>query len=176
MKRFFSIWSIAFLLIISAPLAAQEEFIEPPSREITTIPFIQLTGGIVIVQAKFSNFPDTLNFILDTGSSGISLDSSTAEYLKLKPTPTDRTIRGIATIHKVGFLYNQQLKFPGLTIDSLDFHVNDYSILTAVYGEQIDGIIGYSVFSRYILKIDYDVHKVSFWQKVPSGIPEVAIF
>src|SRR5205085_7895068 len=35
-------------------------------------------------------------------------------------------------------------------------------ILTAVYGEQIDGIIGYSVFNRYIVKVDYDSLKVSF--------------
>lgn len=162
MKRYFSIWSLLFLLLASN-VKAQEEFIEPPSRHITTVPFLQLTGGIVIVQAKLNNFPDTLNFILDTGSSGISLDSLTASYLKLEPVPSEKTIRGIASIHKVSFLHNQKLRFPGLTIDSLDFHVNDYSILTAVYGEQIDGIIGYSVFSRYIVKLDYDSNKVSFW-------------
>ena len=92
---------LGFLLLTAKPLAAQEEFIEPPSREITKIPFDMLTGGIVILHAKFGNFPDTLNFILDTGSSGISLDSLTAEYLKLKPTPTERTIRGIAGIRKL---------------------------------------------------------------------------
>ncbi|HYM95441.1 MAG TPA: signaling protein, partial [Chitinophagaceae bacterium] len=54
----------------------QEEFIEPPSRLLTRISFGQLTGGIILFQAKLDNFPDTLNFILDTGSSGISLDST----------------------------------------------------------------------------------------------------
>ena len=135
---------------------AQEEFIEPPSRQLTRLPFIQLTGGIVIIQAKLNQFPDTLNFVLDTGSSGISLDSSTVDYLKLKPQATSRTIRGIAGIKTVPFLYNQALHFPGLKVDSLDFHVNDYSILTSVYGERIDGIIGYSLLNRYIVKINYD--------------------
>ena len=139
---------------------AQEEFIEPPSQFLTRFPFTQLTGGIIILQAKLGNFPDTLNFILDTGSSGISLDSTTADYLRLKPVPSDRTIRGIAGIRKVPFLYKQKLRFPGLTVDSLDFHVNDYSILTSVYGERIDGIIGYSLLSRYILKINYDSLKI----------------
>ncbi|MEP6701257.1 MAG: aspartyl protease family protein [Bacteroidota bacterium] len=162
MKKILSCLLISFTCCSVSPLAAQEEFIEPPSRHLTTVPFLQLTGGIVILQAKLNNFPDTLNFILDTGSSGISLDSSTADYLKLKPIPTERTIRGIAGIHKVSFLYNQQLKFPGFSIDSLDFHINDYAILTAVYGERIDGIIGYSVLNRYILKIDYDSLKISF--------------
>jgi len=152
---------------------AQEEFVEPPSKFITKVPFYQLTGGIVLLQAKLDNFPDTLNFILDTGSSGISLDSSTAEYLNLKPVPSERTIRGIAVMKKVSFLYNRTLHFPGLSIDSLNFHTNDYSILTAVYGEQIDGIIGFSVFSRYILNINYDSLQLSFWTngtiKYPRG-------
>ena len=151
------------LFLLGQQVKAQEEFIQPPSKFLTRIGFTQLTGGVIILRATLNSFPDTLNFILDTGSSGISLDSATVAYLKLKPEASEKTIRGIAGIKKVGFLYNQKLHFPGLTIDSLDFHVNDYSILTTVYGEQIDGIIGYSVFSRYIVKIDYDSLKLDFW-------------
>jgi Aspartyl protease/PDZ domain len=165
MKKLFSCLVISLLLLSGKPLAAQEEFIEPPSHHLATMPFVQLTGGIIIMQARFANFPDTLNFILDTGSSGISLDSTTVDYFGLKGTPSERTIRGIAGIRKVSFLYNQQLHFPGLTVSNLDFHINDYAILTAVYGERIDGIIGYSVLSRYIMKVDYDSMRVSFWTK-----------
>lgn len=143
-------------------LSAQEEFIAPLSKKITSVPFTQITGGVVILKALLGNFPDTLNFILDSGSSGISLDSTTIKDLKLEATPTQRTIRGIAGIRKVSFIFDQELHFPGLTIDSLDFHINDYSILTAVYGIKIDGIIGYSVISRYILKLDYDSLRLSF--------------
>jgi Aspartyl protease/PDZ domain len=165
MKKAFYCFIVFITLISGTAVSAQEEFIEPPSKLITTIPFTQLTGGIVILQAKFGDFPDTLNFILDTGSSGISLDSTTVEYLQLKPTPTERTIRGIAGIRKVSFLYDQQLKLPGLVIDSLNFHINNYAILTAVYGERIDGIIGFAVLSRYIVKLDYDSMKLSFHTK-----------
>jgi hypothetical protein len=159
MKAFIS---ILVFLCLAIPGMAQEEFIEPPSKEITTMPFIQLTGGIIILQAKLDDFPDTLNFVLDTGSSGISLDSTTVAYFGMKPTPTDRSIRGIAGIHKVSFLYNHKLHFPNLTVDSLNFHINDYTILTQVYGERIDGIMGYSLFSRYIIKVDYDSMRVTF--------------
>jgi hypothetical protein len=73
----------------------------------------------------------------------------------------------------VSFVHDQVLKLPDLSIDSLEFHVNDYSILTSVYGERIDGIIGYAVLSRYILKIDYDSNKIEFWSrgslKYPRG-------
>ncbi len=171
MKKAIHCFAILCLLLQLQSVAAQEEFIEPPSRHVTTIPFIQLTGGIIILQARFSNFPDTLNFVLDTGSSGISLDSTTADYFGIKPTPTDKTIRGIAGIRNVSFFYNRQLHFPGLTIDSLNFHTNDYGILTAVYGERIDGIIGYSVLSRYIMKVNYDSMRISFWTPGTTRYP-----
>lgn len=162
MKRILYCFAMIILFLQPFKGQAQEEFIEPPSKFITSIPFIQLTGGIIIMQAKLDDIADTLNFILDTGSSGISLDSTTADYLNLKPSPSNRTIRGIAGIRNVSFLYNRKLRIPGLTIDSLNFHINDYSILTTVYGERIDGIIGYAVLSRYIVKLDYDSSRITF--------------
>lgn len=50
-------------------------------------------------------------------------------------------------------------------VDSLNFHVNDYSILSSVYGENIDGIIGYSFLSRYIVKVDYDSSMIYVYSK-----------
>lgn len=161
------------LLSICNELTAQEEFIEPPSRFLTRLHFNQLTGGVILLQGQFGNFPDTLNFILDTGSGGISLDSATAAYFKLNPVPSDKTIRGIAGIRMVSFVNNQKLKLGTLTIDSLDFHINNYDILTAVYGERIDGIIGYSVLKKFIFKIDYDSSRIDIYSrgtfKYPKG-------
>src|ERR1044072_6685000 len=90
--------TIPMLLLLLAVLSvqAQEEFIPPPAKLIAKFPFKLLTGGIITIKARLSNYPDTLNFILDTGSGGISLDSSTANYLKVPTTLSDRTIRGIA--------------------------------------------------------------------------------
>src|SRR6185503_7601907 len=100
-----------FLNIIFAGsvVFAQEEFVEPASKKLSTVRFVQLTGGTIIMQARLNDFPDTLNFVLDSGSSGISLDSITVLYLGLKPVPTDRNIRTIAGIRNVSFLFNQRL-------------------------------------------------------------------
>jgi hypothetical protein len=48
-------------------------------------------------------------------------------------------------------------------VDHLDFHINDYELLTSVYGVKIDGIIGYSFFRRFIVKLDYDDNKVEIF-------------
>jgi hypothetical protein len=66
------------------------------AKLITRFPFTQLSGGIVIVRAQIDNYPDTLNLVFDTGSGGISLDSTTAGYLKVTYVKTEKTIRGIA--------------------------------------------------------------------------------
>ena len=152
------------LLCLVKKSISQEEFVDQ-SRLLTRFHFIQFTGGVVLLKCLFGTFPDSLNFILDTGSGGISLDSTRVTELGLKPEPSDKSIRGIAGIRKVSFLYNQKLKLPNLTIDSLNFHVNNYDILTNVYGERIDGIIGYSVISKYIIKWNYDSSIVEFWSK-----------
>lgn len=147
------------LLICCLSMAkAQEQFIEPPSKHLSSIPFRMLTGGVVLLKAKVNDYPDSLNFILDTGSGGISLDSTTVVEFGIPVVPSDKSIKGIAGLRKVSFLYNATLKLPGLETDRLNFHVNDYGILTSVYGIKIDGIIGYSFLSRYIVSLDYDTH------------------
>lgn len=128
----------------------------PQVKFITRFPFIQYSGGVMVVKAQFNNIPDTLNFILDTGSGGISLDSATCAQLNIPLTQSDTVITGMGGSHKVRFAFNQSLHFKGLTVNGLNFHVNDYDVLTSVYGEKIDGIIGFSFFRRYIVKINFD--------------------
>lgn len=135
----------------------------PQAKLITRFPFLQYSGGVMVVKAKLNDIPDSLNFILDTGSGGISLDSATCARLKLKLIPSDTVITGMGNSHKVSFVFNQSLHFPGLTVDKLNFHVNDYDVLTSVYGEKIDGIIGYSFFRRYIVKINFDSSKLEVY-------------
>ena len=149
---------ILFLGLFAAliPASAQEEFIMPEAKLLTRFPFTQLSGGIVILRAQIDDHPDTLNFVFDTGSGGISLDSVTVQYLGFKKERSDRTIRGIAGIKMVEFAYNHTLKLPGLQVDKLDFHINDYELLTSVYGIKIDGIIGFSFLRRFIVHLDYD--------------------
>jgi len=144
------------LFCISAHVIAQEEFVPPPAAYVTTIPFTQLTGGIIILHGTFDDFKDSLNFVLDTGSGGISLDSITCDYYKLQVVPSDRIVRGIAGMKYVSFANDHTLHLQGVTVDRLDFHINNYDILSSAYGMHIDGIIGYSFFRRFIVFIDYD--------------------
>lgn len=158
---------LTLLIILSFPyfVKAQEEFVAPPAKLLTTFSFREFSGGVIVVKGLLNNYKDSLNFILDTGSGGISLDSETVAQLKVPTQLSDKTIRGIAGIRKVSFAYNNTLHLPDLQIDSLNFHINDYDVLSSVYGEHIDGIIGYSFFNRYIVKINYDSLLIHVYSK-----------
>lgn len=147
-----------FLLLFSGllPSQAQEIYVPPASEHVTTVPFRLVAESVILVNGMFPGYADSLTFVLDTGSSGISLDSAMASWMGLVPEPSDINIRGIAGVRKAYFLYNRQLQLGDELIDSLNFHINDYGFLSSVYGHRIDGVIGYSLFSRYIVKINYD--------------------
>ncbi|RYF90297.1 MAG: PDZ domain-containing protein [Chitinophagaceae bacterium] len=156
------------------PLAAgaQEVISTPGPKLITQFPFRQFSGGVMVIKARYENIKDSLQFILDTGSGGISLDSTTCDVYGLVGRKTDTTITGIGGKRKVSFLFNKKLQMPGLVLDSLNFHINNYEILTSVYGEKIDGIIGYSFFSRYIVNINFDTHMLEVYAPGKMQYPE----
>jgi len=139
---------------------------------ITRFHFKQFYGGVVVIQAQLNDIPDTLQFILDTGSAGISLDTATCVRLGIPLTPSDRIVRGLGGAKQVSFAMNRSLRLPGLVVDSLDFHVNDYELISQVYGLQVDGIIGYSLISRYIVNVNYDTEDISIYTKGKHTYPK----
>ncbi len=165
---------IAFFCCMQIGQSQQADF--PPAKLLTSFKFEQLTGGIVILHATLDNLTDTLNFILDTGSGGISLDTLTASYYKLPIVPSDRTVRGIGGTRNISFYNNGTLHFKGLTVENLDFHINDYEILTEVYGVRIDGIIGFSFLRRYIVGLDFNTQTISVYSPGLYKYPKSGTF
>ncbi len=147
---------LSIILLYNGNLHAQEEFVQAPAKLLTRFPFVLLNGGIIVLKAKVDNSADSLNFVLDTGSGGISLDSTTVSDLGFAVSKSSRTIRGIAGLRLVDFVYDHTLKLKGLDVPHLDFHINDYELLSSVYGVRIDGIIGFSFLRRFIVKVNYD--------------------
>jgi hypothetical protein len=162
-----------FLILFSVSALAQESFVQHPAEKLASFPFTTLTGGVIVVRVQLDGYPDTLNFIIDTGSGGISIDSLTCLRMKLPSEPSDKMVLGIGGIRKVRFVNHKKLRVGDLEIDSLNFHISDYSLLSSVYGDKIDGIMGFSFLSRYIVKIDYDNNIITVfsrgYMKYPKG-------
>ncbi|HEY2648293.1 MAG TPA: aspartyl protease family protein [Puia sp.] len=159
-----TLFSFILVMVCCCTLVAQKKS-NNSAKLITQVPFTTFTGGVVVVRAQLIGYPDTLNFIMDTGSGGISLDSTTCIRLNITPVLTDKLIMGIGGVRQLRYVNDRSLKLGTMQIDSLNFHVSDYDILSSVYGDRIDGIIGYSFLSRYIVKIDYDSSLVYVYSK-----------
>lgn len=168
MKQFFT---YILLLIGLGHTQAQEILPHTEAKYITSFPFHHFSGGVIVLKAKFEDVPDSLNFILDTGSGGISLDSSTCFEFNIPIRPSDTIITGIGGKRKVAFAFDKTLHLPGLDVKHLNFHVNNYDVLTSVYGQKIDGIIGYSFFSRYIVQVDFDSNRIHIYSPGQFNYP-----
>ncbi len=158
------------LLLPLAP-KGQEILSSPHSRTLTRVPLRLFSGGITLIRAALHEGGDSLNFILDTGSSGISLDSTTCAEKGIPTTLTDTTLTGLAGSQKVRYAFQRELRLPGLTVPGLSFHIYDYSLLSAIYGERIDGVIGYSFFSRYIVRLDFEQQVMEVCSPGPFRYP-----
>lgn len=156
---------VGFMYISIFSVYGQEKPSSPDAKRLVQVPFTMLTGGVIMVKGLLNNYPDSMNFIIDTGSGGISLDSLTCVRLGIPLEPSSYLIRGIGGIREVKFLYNASLKLDTLKTDSLNFHVNDYDILSSVYGIKIDGIIGFSFIKKFIVRIDYDSMYMEIFSK-----------
>ena len=166
------IYFVILFLFTLAGLQAQELLPRTESNFITKFPFKQFSGGVIVLKARFGDIPDTLNFILDTGSGGISLDSATCEEFNIQTRKTDTTVTGIGGAHRVSFAFDRTLYLPGLTVEHLNFHVNNYDVLSSVYGEKIDGIIGFSFFSRYVVKVNFDSSQIEVYTPGKVNYPK----
>jgi hypothetical protein len=113
-------------------------------------------GGVILVKAALFNSNDSLQFILDTGSGGISIDSSTCVEHNILINSSNKSISGIGGKSNVSFTSTTSICFPNLTLPPMPFHVYNYSQLSSIYGEKIDGVIGYAFFCKYIIKINFD--------------------
>lgn len=166
---------VLFLITVKSAIAGAQENKISSAALLTRLPFVTLSGGIIVIELKLGNFPDTLNFILDTGSGGVSLDSSTVSYFHLPITPTEKRLRGIGSMRKISYVMDQTLHFPNLDVEHLDIHINNYDLLTSVYGVKIDGIVGYSFLSRYIVKVNYDNSTLEIYSPGQIKYPRAGI-
>lgn len=157
----------------SVAVSGQDNKELPEARFITKFPFTQLTGGVILLKAQFDTLKEPFNFIFDTGSGAISLDSTTVEEFNILNKPSGKTVRGIAGIREVNVATDHTLTLPGLKVDSVDFYINNYDLLSSVYGVKIDGIIGYSIIKQFIIKVNFDSLNLEFYSpgkiKYPWG-------
>ena len=92
--------------------------------------------------------------------------------MNIRSVPSDKLISGVGGVRKLSFVRNKSLLLGQIRVDSLDFHIGDYRLLSSEYGDRIDGIIGDSFYTRYIVKIDYDSNEMYVYSKGNFNYPK----
>jgi hypothetical protein len=153
-------------------ITAQENTAITQVRPIAIMPFTQISGGVILIKACINDKTDSLNFILDTGSGGVSLDSTTSITLGINSIESDTVISGIGGVQKVRYAFDETLHIGGVKMEHLAIHRYDYGLLSSVYGEKIDGVIGYPFFKRFIVQIDFEHNQLLVYHSGKFQYPQ----
>jgi predicted aspartyl protease len=132
-----------------------------PNNPVTEIKFEKAFGGIVFFPAGV-NSTGPLQFLLDTGGAGSSVDREVANRLGLKMERGQASVSGNdalqvgvipeATIH-VG-----QSKFNGQLIAA------PLSPLEPIFGRALEGILGGNFMKQYVVELDFERDKMLLYE------------
>jgi hypothetical protein len=127
------------------------------NRKYITIPF-QLYNNLIVVKITYNNFL-TLNFILDTGvRSAILTDSKMALLMNPKYVRPVK-IGGLGGENEIDALIATGLSFTMAGLTGKDqlmiILTEDVFSLSKFIGTDVHGILGYEIFNRFVVEIDY---------------------
>lgn len=123
------------------------------------VPF-EIINNLIVVKVQVNN-SKPLSFILDTGASGSVINESRAKELGLRLEGEAEATTGGGSI-EASFAKGVALKFSGVTINGLTLTAISLSGLEAGLGHNVDGILGYEIFNRYVVEIDYISRIIKF--------------
>lgn len=134
-----------------------------PKKKSITIDF-KSSSNLIIIPVAINN-SDTLNFILDTGVKyPIITELPFVNKLNLNYLqPID--VKGLGdgeelTAYKSG---NNTISLNGLVAYDQEIHmiINESFQISQILGIPVHGMIGFNLFKDYVVKIDYETHKIT---------------
>ncbi len=147
---------VCFLLIISSNFAFSQDFKFKYGRKQQTIPF-SLIKNLIIVPI-YINDKGPFDFILDTGVNPMIItDPDLKESLRV-PFPRPIKISGYGNFEEIdAFLGATSVKIGDAEAESIStvFLKDDVLPISGFVGKKIYGLIGYSLFNSFVVKVSY---------------------
>ena len=139
------IHSLVVALALAATACGRSTVVaELPSELITNLHVV--VGSI--------NGSEPLALIVDTGASASVIDRSRAQQLGLATGQSEDARTGGGSV-EAAQIQNATLRLGEIEIPNLSLYAIDLTPLRAGLDLRIDGIIGYDLFNRYIVELDY---------------------
>lgn len=150
---------LAFMLTAAAAQNQKLGFYLTEGKKKTVIPF-QLYNNLIIVPVTMNGVVP-LNFILDTGvRTALLLDRTVSDMLRLNYTrrfiisgPGGERLLSALVTNNISFDIAPDIHGRGHSMLVLE---KDYLELSRNIGYEVHGILGYELFSRFVVKVDYE--------------------
>jgi hypothetical protein len=159
---------ISFVVFISLSVSAYSQrlgFSIDNNQRFVQVPF-ELHSNLIVVPVIL-NGAIPLKFVLDTGVRSVILTQKTfADILNFTYT-RKYTLAGVGEKKEI-LAYvspNITLQLPGITGNGHSVLVleEDYLELRNYLGTDVHGILGYDLFSRFVIKVDYERKMLTFY-------------
>jgi predicted aspartyl protease len=119
-----------------------------------------IVNNLVVLEARM-NDGRPMSFVLDTGASTSVVDAAAAARAGLKTGATDQATTGGGTVDAAE-IAGARVSVGPLVWNPLPLVAIDLSELRAGLGHPVDGILGYDVFARHVVEVDYVARVVRF--------------
>lgn len=151
--------------LFEPPTPAEKDYTFLSGKTSTEIPFVLSSNHIYIPVAVGDSKP--LNFVLDSGAGSPVVDTDVAKELGLVLVGKIAARGAGEGTQEANLMTLPSIKLGDLVIDSVSGATISLKFLNKYEGMAIQGILGYDVFSRFVVKIDYENQKLTLYE--PSG-------
>ncbi|AXT19134.1 hypothetical protein D7030_14080 [Flavobacteriaceae bacterium AU392] len=128
------------------------------------IPFEE--DGWIILEVTVNDSSEKLRFVFDTGFGSPAIDKSIADKLGIKPKYIMPNM-GVSGAAVFGVASKQKINFEDFSLKRLDFTIADLShIKLSPDDEPIQGILGYSLISKFVTQIDFKSRSIKLYEKI----------
>jgi hypothetical protein len=146
-----------------------ESLVFPAGESSVRVP-VEFTGDAIFVPTLVNGEPVWM--ILDTGATMSVLSTPVAEGLGLVPAGTGAGV-GTGGLGEVGILEVGSLSLGGLTFEGPALASVDLSGFGRHFGREWGGILGYELFARAVVEIDYAASALTIYDPETYAPPEV---
>jgi outer membrane lipoprotein-sorting protein/predicted aspartyl protease len=148
--------------LFKMPSPSEKDYHFPPGKTFVEIPFI-LNSNHIYIPVRIGGSKQ-LSFILDTGAGGPVLETQTAQDLGLKTIGKFEGRGAGEGTQEVNLVSLSSVSFGDLVIDNVSAATIGLKPLSKYEGMPVDGILGYDIFSKFVVKIDYENQKLTLYE------------
>lgn len=148
-------------------LGGRDSLYETAGADSTQVPF-ELIGNRPIIKLKINGKPNSLNFVLDTGSGISVISNETAKALGIRSITKGGFAKGIGGDGKFEIVYGfiRQVGIGDVTVRNVPVYIRKFHS-----DAKIDGYIGLSLISKFLTTIDYGAQTFDLQKKTNNAQP-----